>query len=286
MQYDNSSYWKKLHIEIGNNLKAVGISSLTLEYNKLKYLSESRSLMDVLDKIYVDRIQTEAINILDIGAGIGFWTELLYSFFANRNQLVKITALDISKEALNYIKEKRPHYSIYECDLKTVKTDLFNQEYNLVTAAYCFHHLISLKHYSNAVQFAAKSVMKGGYLIIIDPILSKQFSRFYSSDFTTTSTHSLPRSLYILDNLMIDEGFERINIRNASSFILGGNMESFTKFGFNIQRKFWNLGYLFLYRHDKIVKFLEPFLLWLDSILKSGKYSNSSIIVIYKKQTG
>ena len=284
MQYDNSSYWKNLHIEFGSNLKAVGISSLSLEYNRLKYLSESRSLQDVLVNINDDLIQYKEIHILDIGAGIGFWSEFLYSFFNNREHLTKITALDISKEALEFIKQKNPYFSTYECDLKTVNPDLFNQEYNVVSVAYCFHHLIALKDYSNAVRFAARSVKKGGYFIIMDPILSKKFSRFYSSDYTTFSAHSLPRALYILDNIMIEEGFDRIEIRNATSFILGGNMESSTKLGFNIQRKFWNLGYLYLFRNEKIVKFLASFLLWCDKKLKRGKYSNSSIIVLYKKQ--
>ena len=284
MQYDNSSYWKNLHIEFGSNLKAVGISSLSLEYNKLKYLSESRSLLDILVKITDDLSQSKELNILDIGAGIGFWSEFLYSFFNNREILTKITALDISKEALEFIKQKKPFFSTYECDLKTVNPDLFNQEYNLVFVAYCFHHLISLKDYSNALRFAARSVIQGGYLIIMDPILSKKYSRFYSTDYTTFNAHSLPRSLYILDNIMIEEGFSRIEIKNATSFILGGNMESSTKLGFNIQRKIWNFGYLFLFRYEKIVSLLASFLLWCDRKLKKVKYSNSSIIVLYKKQ--
>jgi|CZKP01.1.fsa_nt_gi SAM-dependent methyltransferase len=285
MQYDNSSYWKNLHIEFGSNLKAVGISSLSLEYNKLKYLSESESLLDVLIKTHEDPDLSNEINILDVGAGIGFWTEFLYSFFHNQENLTKISALDISEEALKFIKQKMPFCSTYECDLKTVHPDLFKKEYDLVTVAYCFHHLISLKHYTNAVRFAARSVKECGYFIIMDPVLSKEYSRFYGTDYTTFNAHSLPRSLYILDNIMIEEGFKRIEIRNATSFILGGNMESSTKPGFNIQRKIWNLGYLYLFRHDKIVRQLASFLLWCDRKLKRGKYSNSSVIVTYKKQT-
>lgn len=284
MQYDNTSYWKEMHKELKGSLQAVGISALSQEYNKLKYLSESNSLYSILEKIKSNFVKTESVNILDIGAGIGYWSNLIFKFYETEKKNPSVTALDISKDALDSINQNFPNIKTIQIDLKEVELDLVKDKFDLVTSFYCFHHIVSLKDYSNAIKFAGRSVKKDGYLIIGDPILSKPYSKFYNVDFPTFKIHSFPRPLYLIDDILMDEGFERIEQKNAVSFLLNGNVESRSKLGYFIQRKLWNLGYYYFYRSNKFVKLFSPLIKFIDETFKKGKASNSSVFILYKKK--
>jgi hypothetical protein len=67
MTYDNSSYWIHLHKELPGALRSVGWPGLSEEYNKLKYRSESESVIEVLDA-FLARSGKKEISVLDIGA--------------------------------------------------------------------------------------------------------------------------------------------------------------------------------------------------------------------------
>lgn len=283
MKYDNTLYWIEMHKKYKESLKGVGISILSERYNIMKYSSEADTITRIMDLIKTEISRENEISVLDIGAGTGYWTQLFYNFISGMGNKPNVFALDISDDALKIIKQKNPDINTIQSDLKTIDVNQFKESFDIVSALYCFHHIISLQDYLKALKFAGKSVKKGGFLLIGDPILSKPYSKFYQTDYYTYEGHSLPRPSYIIDNILIDEGFERIAVRNLVSFVLGGNTESFSKIGFFLQRKIWNFGFFILYRSNTLLRIFQPFVRIIDSFIKKTKYSNGSIIIFYRK---
>jgi 2-polyprenyl-3-methyl-5-hydroxy-6-metoxy-1,4-benzoquinol methylase len=264
-------------------LKAVGISSLCDEYNVIKYASESETMKKTLDELVFPSLSQKEVAILDVGAGIGVWSHLFFEYFLERKIVPHIKAVDISRDALEEIKKKNPAIDVKQIDLKNIDIDIYANQYDCVVAVCCLHHIVDLQSYLNAIRFVAHSVKRGGYLLIEDPILRKPYSKFYNTDFVHYTGHSFPRPSYIIDDVLLTEGFQRIAINNSLSFLLSGNMESFTKVGFILQRKIWNLGYYLLYKSNTIVKAIGPLVRWIDRKLKKTKYANGTILIVYKK---
>ncbi|MGE5431214.1 MAG: class I SAM-dependent methyltransferase [Syntrophomonadaceae bacterium] len=283
MKYDNTAHWKNLHLKYGDSLKTVGISGLSEAYNQLKYSSESESLVKILDELKSDLLSKEKLSVLDIGAGIGFWSALIHSYFQQHNKNSEINSLDISESALEIIKSKNPGFKTIAADLKTIDVNSRAECFDFVVACYCFHHLTGLLDYLNAVKFAARSVKPGGYLAIMDPILSKPFSKFYSVDYPTYSGHSLPRPLYLIDGLLLESGFRRIKLSNALSYLLAANVESNSRWGYFVQNKIWKFFYYLIYKNDGLTKALSGLVKSFDSSLKTSKYSNGTVTAVYQK---
>lgn len=281
MGYNNSEYWKGIHNSYGNSLKTVGISSLSNHYNVLKYNSESSSFLSLLPQF--NKEESPKLEILDIGAGTGYWSGLMHRHYDQLGIQTKITALDVSQTALNSIKENNPHFDVVCADLKIIDTDMHKEKFDIVTACYCLHHITNINGFINGLVFAAKSVKPGGTLIIMDPMLEKPFSLFYKIDNTVYEGWSLPRSLYIIENIIADYGLKRTAKINAISFLLGGNVESNTKIGYKLQQKIWYSLYRFVYKKESMPTFLENIILRLDYLFKRSSHSNSSIICKYTK---
>lgn len=283
MKYDNTAHWRNLHLKYGDSLKSVGISGLSETYNQLKYSSESESLVKILDKLKASLLNKEKLSVLDIGAGIGFWSELINSYFQQHDKISEITSLDISQSALEIIKSKNPAFKTVAADLKTIDTESSAECFDFVIACYCFHHLTGLLDYLNAVKFGARSVKPGGYLVIMDPILSKPFSKFYSVDYSTYSGHSFPRPLYLIDGLLLESGFKRIEIDNALSYILAANVESNSRWGYFVQNKIWKFFYYLIYKNDGLTRAIRGLIKSVDAMLKNSKYSNGTVTAVYQK---
>ncbi len=97
MAYDNSSYWRGLHETHPGSLKAVGHPWLSETLNTLKYESEVDTLRAFLDAhrgLLTNEMQP---RVADIGAGTGFWTELLERWFENQGRSPLFTLVDISR---------------------------------------------------------------------------------------------------------------------------------------------------------------------------------------------
>ena len=83
MDYEYHQYWSQLHARLKGQLRAVGNPLLSERLNQLKYASEAetmkRAVLTISNAFQKERLRE--ISHLDLGAGTGFWTELLYGRF-------------------------------------------------------------------------------------------------------------------------------------------------------------------------------------------------------------
>ena len=200
MAYDNSAYWKGLHERLSGSLKAVGHPDLSETANLLKYESETKSLTESLSALLPALSTRDAIEVLDVGAGTGYWTRVVAETLGRAGLSASMTALDISEDALSGIRESLPGVKTVRQDLKTVDQDLFSGRFRLVNASYCLHHLTRASDFLNALSFCAGSVAPGGFFILMDPVLTMPYSPFSVLEFSTYRGNGVVRPLHFIED--------------------------------------------------------------------------------------
>jgi SAM-dependent methyltransferase len=284
MKYDNTTYWQNIHNKHGYSLKSVGHPFLSESLNRLKYQSETDTMLQCLMTVAngFKQVQKSELSVLDVGAGTGYWSDIVQSYFSAQDFSLNMTALDISPKALSDLKKRNPHIKVVQKDLKSIQLEIFMQSFDLIITSYCLHHFINLDDFTNALRFVGKSVKNNGYLIIMDPILTMPYSLFDVMEFSSFKGNGIPRHLYIIDDILAKEGLHRNVFRPAVSFLLNGNIESQSHITYTLTTMIWR-SLCFFYKSDRFVKSISKLLLTCDKFLKKRKLSFSLSISVYKK---
>jgi len=285
MPYDNREYWTKVHANLKGQLKAVGHPYLSESYNQLKYSSEASSLDKALQDVIIAFRQNkdQKISFLDIGAGSGYWTGSISDRLSSQGYQIDVSALDMSNDALDVIKERFPFVLTIQDDLRTVSPDKFSESYDIVSACYCLHHLARVGEFINALRFAGSSVKKGGFLLIMDPVLTKPYSKLDTMDFYSFRSKGYPRHLYFVDDILSDQGLVRSAMYPAISFFLNGQIEAPGFLSYLVIRQIW-IRMQGIYRSDRLTGMMSGALMSLDQMLKRNNLSFSSSVCVYHKQ--
>lgn len=118
--FDSRTYWKERLKKAGDSLRGVGHKGFNEKANSLMYRKVQQELEKVLKE---NKIDLKGKKVLDAGSGIGMFTK----FYLSKGS--KVTAVDISKDALEIIKRRYPTVSI-NCqsleDLKYPKGQLYD----------------------------------------------------------------------------------------------------------------------------------------------------------------
>lgn len=285
LKYENSVYWTNLYREYGGALKATGHPLLSEKLNELKYKSESRTFLESLKDIGENFLQSgkSKLSIQDVGAGFGYWTRLAQRHFGEQGFQVDMTALDISREALDILQKDIPSVKLVQRDLKKIDPELFIGRFDLVFCCYCLHHLINVEDFLNALHFVSNSVKPGGFLIIMDPVLTLPFSKFDAFDFFCFKGNGIPRHVYFLEDILYKKGFRRERIKPAVSFVLNGNIESFGLLTYVLANTVWKILCKSVYQSESLVRALSGPLFALDGALKTMKVAFSSSVCVYRR---
>jgi SAM-dependent methyltransferase len=284
ISYDNRSYWTSLHETLKGELKAVGHPFLSESMNRLKYESEAETVLVGLEMILDVFRQADRtdLSVLDVGAGYGYWTGLVYDLLSKNGFRVHASALDVSLDALDVLKERFPQVDPIRADLTTIAPNKFQGAYDFVFSCYCLHHLTRAGDFLNALQFAGRSVNPGGFLLIMDPILTRPFSKADTLDFEAFHGNGIPRHLYYVDDLLAGWGLRRCLVLPAVSFVLNENIEAPDKLSYQVMMILWKL----LCRLDRIDGLAEKsagMLRSIDATLKRRGLAFSSSVCIYQR---
>lgn len=284
LPYDNRSYWTSLHEKLKGELKAVGHPFLSESMNRLKYESEAETVLLGLRRItdVFGQAGRKDLSVLDVGAGYGYWSGLVYEVLSRNSFRVRASALDVSADALDVLKERFPQMEPIRADLTTIAPDKFEGTYDFVFACYCLHHLTRAGDFLNALQFVGRSVNPGGFLLIMDPVLTRPFSKADTLDFESFRGNGIPRHLYYVDDLLAGWGLRRCLVLPAVSFLLNENIEAPNQLSYQAMTILWKL----LCRLDRIDGLTEKsagMLRSLDIALKRRGLAFSSSVCIYER---
>ena len=282
--YINSIYWKKIHLSGCGELRKVGHPFLSEELNHLKYASEEDSVLFCLGKTLGEfgRMGRTELSVMDVGAGTGYWSGLVMDFCGAQGFNVSLKAVDISTDALESIQKRYGSVETFCTDIKSIDPEHFIQSYDLVISFYCLHHLVNLNHFLNGLRFSGYSVRSGGYLYIMDPVLSMPFSPFNTIDFPSYKGNGIPRHLYLIDDELSQQGFARQHVLPAVSFLINGPIEGSGRLSYALTSRIW-LRMSAVYRSGWWVQRLSWILGRVDKLLKRKGFSFSSSICVYRK---
>ena len=284
MKYNYKTYWADIHRKYKGKLQAVAYPTLSEYLNLLKYRSETKVVLRGLKEInpHFKKDRGEVISVLDVGAGSGYWSDLIYRYFFEQGFNVNLIALDISEDALEVLRKHSPQFGTVCADLSTIDINRFRQAFDLVLSCYCLHHLVHLDDFLNGLRFAGRSVKEGGFLILMDPILTLPFSRFDVIFSPSYCGNGIPRHLYLIEDILSKEGFQRRWVWPAVSFLLNGNIEAYDPLSYMLMRFLWG-SLSFFYKSENFVRLFSSIFVHLDEILKRLGLAFSSSFCIYEK---
>lgn len=283
MTYDNPSYWRALHRAHPGSLKAVGHPWLSEALNELKYGSEAAALLEFLHSERVSLSGKAPLRVLDVGAGTGFWSELLQSWCRDQGITPQLSALDLSEQALALIKARHPEIVTLQADLSSIDRDRCRDRFQLVLSCYCLHHLSKTADFLHALQFAARSVAPGGFLVLMDPILTQPYSPFHPGVSAGEESNGMPRPLSMIDDAVKREGLDRAAFAPAVSFILNGSIEGRSRLAYALTNRVWYLLQR-AYRSERVTRALSGALTRTDTFLKRRRLAYSSSLAAYRKR--
>jgi 2-polyprenyl-3-methyl-5-hydroxy-6-metoxy-1,4-benzoquinol methylase len=278
-KYDNSLYWLDIHKDYAGTLRAVGWPTLCEEFNKLKYISESDSFLTVLNRSVGE---DKKMAVLEVGVGIGYWTSLLDEYCRRREVRPVMTALDISAAALALVKEKFPEIETLQADLKKVNINSNTVQYDLVTAVMVLLHLTDIEDYLHALKFCAQSVKAGGYFVLYEPLLQKNYSPFISIKYDVFSGNSIPRNASEVDNVLKNAGMEKCFVFPGASWLLNSPIQASSRMAYLFKWLVWNAMARLVFKSDRLTRLLSGPLLSLDKYFKASN-PDSGTFALYRK---
>src|SRR5581483_1561763 len=160
--FDYRSYWKKRLKKAKNNLAGVGHKRFGDRANRLMYQRVNDVLMHVLKE---RKIPVKNKQILDAGAGIGMFVGIYKDLGA------KITALDISPDALQILKKRYPSVKTITSGLEDLNKRVKRSSFDIVHCFDVLYHITADNQWEKAVRnlaFASKE-----YIIV--HVISEQW---------------------------------------------------------------------------------------------------------------
>jgi SAM-dependent methyltransferase len=276
--YNNRAYWLGLHKSFSGSLRSVGWPDLSEEFNVLKYKSESEAFYH---SISLSMSGKRSASVLEIGAGIGFWTNLTLAFAAQNKIQLDLSVLDISPEALDLIRNRFPDVTCIHSDLTSIKKSVI-KKYDIVTAIMVLLHLTDFDEYLKALNFCAASVRGGGHLIIYEPLLLRNYSPFISNKFNQFKGNSVTHVKFQIDNILSNLGFKEVAMMSGSSWLLNSPIQSGSKYEFLLKKYIWKFLARSFFKSDKLTRAIGYVFSSIDSLLKR-KNGDSGSFVVYLK---
>ena len=192
--YDAERYWKDRFSKYGLSLKGSGNEGLSEKENKKRYLD----LAEILTKIFTEEsINFKSANILDIGCGTGFFTEMFYDLKAK-----KYIGIDITSVLFPRLREKYSEYVFLKMD---ITSDNIEGKYDLILMIDVIEHIVNESKLISAMENVKRSLSKEG-VFIVAPLWKKNKKRFfYLKSWSSSDLKQLFSDYIIKENIDLKE---------------------------------------------------------------------------------
>jgi SAM-dependent methyltransferase len=258
--YTNKDYWNSL---VGESmlLKEVGWPEWTEAYNRARYkLAEKQNV-----RSYKKYLKDSPKRILEIGCGIGYWTNVLTNQFPE----AEYTGLDISQQGIEKLKARyngRKNISFINMDVTTPGLDIEHKKFDLIVCYEVLLHIVDDKAWANAVKNILAHLSDEGVLMLSDPFTIYKSFPYREGDNCKVRTKENYEQ-HIADNKC------RVVAMDARTYLLDNNFD----FKSRLAAKAWK-GFFHFY--NKLLSVQSEFL---GSILGNLAYGFDSV---YTKVTG
>lgn len=163
--YDASRYWHDRFSKYGFSLKSAGHEGLSEQENKKMYIEAARIFMSLCQE---EEVNFKNVNILEIGVGTGFYTQLFYDGGAK-----EYTGIDITDVLFPALRRKFSNFNFIK---KDVTTEKISGQFDVVVMIDVIEHIVDSAKFSYAMQNVKNCLSENG-VFILAPI-GKENKRF------------------------------------------------------------------------------------------------------------
>jgi len=154
--YRPKSFWNQL-LTNSFDLRGVGHFRLSNEENLKMYEEKKKLISNELKKCNI--ILNNALNVLEIGCGVGYWTEYLKSCGVK-----KYTGNDIAEISVRKLSEMYPEYNFIQGDVSEIP--LPREEFDIALMIDVSQHITDDKKFINAIGNIWNSLRHSSYFIV------------------------------------------------------------------------------------------------------------------------
>lgn len=261
-RYEPAEYWKRLHARTG--LDAVGQSGMPASFNRWLYKVMARRLDE-----FVRRHELRPSEVLDIGAGTGYWVAWWAEHGAGR-----VDGCDLVPVAVERLRERFPG-TFAVLDIGTAAP---SGTYAMVGVLNVLLHVTDESRFQAALRNLAAAVKPGGHLLMVEPI--QDGDRYRATYAQEGSSRARPTPAYVQP--LIDAGLEVVALEGATA-IGADPIEARNRAAMLVWRIAWGLARL----PPKVwprAGAISGWLVWkLDPLLLRIGFRPSSKILLMKR---
>lgn len=159
--YDARKYWDNRLSKYGLSIKGSGDEGLSIEENERTYESVAEKFLTLCKKWEINFQQSD---VLEIGCGSGFYTQLLY-----RMGVISYVGVDITDTLFLHHQERFPSYEFKQ---KDITVDTLNDKYDVIIMIDVIEHIVNDEKFSFAMNNIKNSLKDTG-IFIVSPVLKK-----------------------------------------------------------------------------------------------------------------
>jgi SAM-dependent methyltransferase len=261
--FNAQEYWEK-RLKNDFSLHGVGYIGHGEEYNKWMYKVRAKVFRRLCRKI---KLNIEKAKVLDIGSGTGFYIDLW-----NKTGAKKVEGADITKVAVDNLKEKFPSNVFHQLDISVISDDFaHNQRFDIISIFDVLFHIVDDELFLQALKNIHTLLDKDGYFIFSDNFIHST---------TFRSQHHVSRNIEEIYKVLDTAGF-KVVYRKPAFVFMNAPVDAKGRFIPWV----WKMQEKLIYRNQKFGKILGcvfyPFELVFTKLKSEGP---STEVVICKKK--
>lgn len=172
--YDAQKYWHDRFSKYGKTLRASGDEGLSEQENIRSYKQAADIMLTLFRQ---EKINLEQTNVLEIGCGTGFYTQLLHDL-----KVKSYVGVDITDALFPELMHKFPNYHFMRKDVTTEEIRV--PPYDLVLMIDVIEHIVSEEKLAFAMKNVQKCLKSNGVFIISPLMTTKKKHLFYLHSWT------------------------------------------------------------------------------------------------------
>jgi SAM-dependent methyltransferase len=154
--YKPKKFWNDL-LSNSFDLKGVGHYRMSNEENEKMYEIKKKILTDDLKKTGV--VFNSSQKVLEIGVGVGYWTE-----YIKQKGVTDYTGNDIAQISIKKLKELYPYYKFIHGDIGEI--EIPKNIFDIAVMIDVTQHITDDNNFFRAISRIWNSIKVGGYLIV------------------------------------------------------------------------------------------------------------------------
>jgi len=194
-EFNSQNYWEN-RLRKAFDLHGVGYDGLGKYYNQWMYKVRNRVFQNSVKRTCQEFNDTKA---LDIGCGTGFYVKKW-----NELGVTKITGIDITKVAIERLREQYPDCLFFQFDISGDLEPFAATQFDFISAFDVLFHIVEDRRFEIAIHNIHSLLKPNGLFLWSDNFLHDDEMRF---------RHQVSRSLNTIEQTLHSAGFQIVERR-------------------------------------------------------------------------